>query len=184
MDSCTKSDSDSIYGSSITQYSNLQKLFLIACYLYIACKKNDVPRAIEEISGVTKNDINILDMMKNWFVNSIIKQKNVITCSSSKANWGWIINKLKKINQEIESYENMFCNPIRLCTARIRKTLTSSVTWLNKPENISGITISGIKRICKKIVFQSYTVKRIIFYIRIILFYIYSKVQYKVVIFH
>ena len=151
IDSVTQFDSESLYNRSITKNPYVQKLILLSCSLYIACKKNKCPRTMKEICAVSGVDVKQIGQYEHLVCNQYYPTKASDYVNRFGGKLELKYNQIQRINQEIEKVTTNIYNPIALCAAAIYKTMTPSVIDLNQLEDITGIPSSSIKKISKKI---------------------------------
>ncbi len=71
IDDTTKNDANEIYNEAVANYPSLRKNILISASIYIAAKKNLVPRTLKEISLATGTNVKKLVITKELYVGII-----------------------------------------------------------------------------------------------------------------
>ena len=139
-----------------TKYSRkfirLQKLPLRAASIYVACKKEGVPRTMKEISSVTECDVRALG-----------KYEKVISCKHYPVSasgyverfarkLGLDLKKVKLVHENINNYnkKKSSTNPSSVACAHIYN-LFPDVVDINQLSVVSGVPMSTIKRLNKTI---------------------------------
>ena len=151
VDNITQADSESLYNNSVRKNPNIQKLILLTCSLYIACKRNNCPRTMREISAVSGVDVKHIGQYEHLVCSQYYptKPSDYVNRFGSKLELKY--NQIQKINQELLKVTKYTDNPISVCAAVIYKTMQHLGIDLNQLEDITGIPSSTIKRISKKI---------------------------------
>lgn len=151
VDNITQADSESLYNSSVRKNPNIRKLILLTCSLYIACKRNNCPRTMREISAVSGVDVKHIGQYEHLVCSQYYptKPSDYVNRFGSKLELKY--NQIQKINQELLKVTKYTDNPISMCAAVIYKTMQHLGIDLNQLEDITGIPSSTIKRISKNI---------------------------------
>ena len=151
VDNITQADSESLYNNSVRKNPNIQKLILLTCSLYIACKRNNCPRTMREISAVSGVDVKHIGQYEHLVCSQYYptKPSDYVNRFGSKLELKY--NQIQKINQELLKVTKYTDNPISMCAAVIYKTMQHLDIDLKQLEDITGIPSSTIKRISKNI---------------------------------
>ena len=151
VDNITQADSESLYNNSVRKNPNIQKLILLTCSLYIACKRNNCPRTMREISAVSGVDVKHIGQYEHLVCSQYYptKASDYVNRFGSKLELEY--NQIQKINQGLLKVTKYTDNPRSVCAAVIYKTMQHLGVDLKQLEDITGIPSSTIKRISKKI---------------------------------
>ena len=151
VDNITQADSELLYNNSVRKNPNIQKLILLTCSLYIACKRNNCPRTMKEISAVSGVDVKHIGQYEHLVCARYYptKPSDYVDRFGSKLELNY--KQIQKINQELLKVSKCTDNPINLCVAVIYKTMQHIGIDIKQLEDIIGIPSSTIKRLSKKI---------------------------------
>ena len=146
-----QADSEFLYNKARIKNPNIQKLILLSCSLYIACKQNNCPRTMKEISGISGVDVKRIGQYEHLVCNQYYPTKPSDYVNRFAGKLDLKYSQIRRINQELEKDTNYKYNPVTLCAAVIYKTMKRQGIELSQLVNISGVPSSTIKRIAKKI---------------------------------
>ena len=123
VDNITQADSELLYNNSVRKNPNIQKLILLTCSLYIACKRSNCPRTRKEISAVSGVDVKHIGQYEHLICTRYYptKPSDYVDrfCSKLALNY----KQIQKVNQELLKVSKCTDNPINLCAAVIYKTM-------------------------------------------------------------
>ena len=153
IDSYSQSIAGKMYARYSKMYTSMHKETLIATCIYIACKRNLIPRSMKEISGFTGCTVKRLGQYEK-----IISTVHYPTAPLHYINrFGCKLNltfeQIKKVTdaaKESSSTAEMF-NPVGIACAYIYKTLTGVTIGIHALEKVSGVPSASIKKLCNKI---------------------------------
>ena len=151
VDNLTQADSELLYNNSVRKNPNIQKLILLTCSLYIACKRNNCPRTMKEISAVSGVDVKHIGQYEHLVCTRYYptKPSDYVDRFCSKLDLSY--KQIQKVNQELLKVSKCTDNPINLCAAVIYKTMQHIGIDIKQLEDITGIPSSTIKRLSKNI---------------------------------
>jgi len=151
VDNITQADSELLYNNSVRKNPNIQKLILLTCSLYVACKRNNCPRTMKEISAVSGVDVKHIGQYEHLVCARYYptKPSDYVDRFGSKLELNY--KQIQKINQELLKVSKCTDNPINLCVAVIYKTMQHIGIDIKQLEDITGIPSSTIKRLSKNI---------------------------------
>ena len=153
VDTRTQADSESLYNDSVRKNPNIQKLKLLACSLYIACKRNSCPRTMKEISAVSGVDMKQIAQYEHLVCTRYYPTKPSDYADRFGSKLQLNYKQITKIHQELlkVSKSKYTDNPINVCAAAIYKTMRNIGVDIKQLEDITGIPSSTIKRLSKNI---------------------------------
>ena len=152
IDSITKNDANKIYIKAVLEYPYLRKHILMSTSIYIATKKNLVPRTLKEISvasGINVKKIGDYERM-------ICRKYYPVNATEYIYRFGTRLNmtfsQINKIDKEIQGLEHRtkIQNPVLLCATYLYKFMNQSNKCLIQIQEVTGIPVSTLKRAYKK----------------------------------
>ena len=153
IDTRTKLIASQFYNKSVNLHPTLHKPSLLACSLYIACKKSNVPRTIKEISAVTGCDIKYITRYE-----AIISDGYYTVLPSQYVNRfgskiGLSYSQIRRVIKFLNSRKKQkkVYNPASVAAAAIYRTLSPDMFSISQLENVTGVALSTMKRVCKHI---------------------------------
>ena len=152
FDTCTQNIANEIYNIAITNYPSLRKLILKSVSIYIASKKNSVPRTMKEISAATGVDIDKI----GEYEKMICKEYYPTNASQYVHRFGVKLDlkykEIRSIEQEIlKSYKyTKIQNPVLHCATYLYKFMRESSNCLIEIQETTGIPMSTLKSTYKK----------------------------------
>ena len=141
-----------IYDDALSYHSSMKRSLLLATSIYIATKKNKIPRTMGEISWATGEDIKRIGKCEK-----IISKNHYQTNASDYLfRFGYELNLSYKQIKEIESdiTNQSTCmkiqNPILVCAIYLYKHTKNCEISLNSIQQVTGIPSSTLKLYSKK----------------------------------
>ena len=141
-----------IYSKAFANYSYLRKNILLATAVYIATKKNTVPRTLKEINAVT----GVTGRKIGEYERIICNKYHPINAIHYIHRFGTVLGltykQIRKIEDQIRNSlsSTNIQNPVVLCAAYLYKHMIDFPTSIFKIKNITGIPISTLKHAYKR----------------------------------
>ena len=141
---------EDIFNRFCSHSTRLSKIPLMATSLYVACKKNGVPRSMKEISAISGCSIKQMGRYEK-----LVSHKYYATPASTyverfcaKLGLKFMTTKIVLRNIETKTASSSTRNSIAIACASIYKSLPN-VIRMKDLEAISGVPQSTIKRVAK-----------------------------------
>ena len=155
IDNQSQITAEEMYEKWMNKYSTLDKTVLMACSIYIACKKNLVPRTMKEISALTGCSIKQLGRYEHILSPQHFETEPMQYIDRFCCKLYLSMEQVKnvKLIMQNTNLDRSF-NPVSIAASVIYKALffSKSNVSIIDIENISGVPSSTIKRICKLII--------------------------------
>ena len=152
IDLHTEMIANDIYSKAFSNYSSLRKNILLATAVYIATKKNTVPRTLKEINAVTGATERKIGEYERIICSKYHPINATHYINRFGAVWGLTYKEIKKIEEKIRislSSTNIQ-NPVLLCATYLYKFMNHSNKCLIQIQEVTGIPVSTLKRAYKK----------------------------------
>ena len=150
IDESTQISAEHYFQIWVKNHSTLSKRILSACAIYLACKKHNVPRSIKEISVISGVDGKHLGKYEQLLSDKCYATNAADYVNRFGCKIGLNFSEIKTVIENISlSTSTKSFNPITVSVAHIYKVLSLDNEKLKELENVSGVPISSIKRICK-----------------------------------
>lgn len=153
IDTQTQLIAERMYKKWLVKHSTLHKNTLIACAMYVACKKNNSPRTIKEISGISGCDTKQLGRYEHIVSNQHYRTNPSNYVHRFCQRLGMTYKQIKTVEEAISSsqVDDIGCNPAAVTSAYIYKLAPSNIVKLKDIQDVSGISTTSIKRIYRKL---------------------------------
>ena len=162
IDPHTQDIANEIYEKAISPNKNLSKLILIPTSIYIAAKKNSVPRTLKEISAVSGIETRRIGDYEKLISNRYYHTTANQYVSRFGCKLGLQKGQIQSISKNIKEVDECTSiqNPVLQCAVYIyefMKNLPNSLIRLQEATGIpSTILKTSIKRMCVEIqIFRS-----------------------------
>ena len=153
IDTQSKIIANQFYNKSVYLHPTLHKPSLLACSLYIACKKGNVPRTIKEISAVTGCNSKYIARYEAIISDGYyaVLPSQYVNRFGSKIGLTYLqIQRVIKFLNSRKKQKKVY-NPASVAAAAIYKTLSPDTLSTSQLENVTGVPLSTMKRVCKHI---------------------------------
>lgn len=152
IDSTTENDAINIYNDTILRYPSLRKNIIIPTSVYIAAKKNFVPRTIKEISAVSGVSVKNIGHYERFIFHKYIPTKPVEYIYRFGKKLNMSCKEIMKIEKSIRllGNSNKIQNPVLLCALFLYRSLKEVGNSLIQIQDVTGIPASTIKNAYKK----------------------------------
>ena len=153
IDSYSQSLAEEMFDQYSKIFPSLHKETLIATCLYIACKRNLIPRTMREINGFTGCTIKRLGQYEQLITNVHYPTEPIQFVERFCGKLNLRFEQIQKVLNAVRKSENIAesFNPAGIACAYIYKTLTGNTVDLQALAIVSGIPATSIRRISKNI---------------------------------